>query len=158
MKTFTIKQGGMIEWQVLAISVLLLLGSLQLADGQEVNKNELSITQPQKRDKVGRNFMVEGKCTIYDNSKIWVFVYRKSSGESKWKTQEAKIDKNKNNWHVFWASIGAPGDIGSDFEIVAATFDDDVQKIKKCLDNNITVPISSLKVTSNKVVVTVKKK
>ena len=160
MKAFNIRQSRIIKWQVLAISVLLLLGGLQPADGQEVNKNKVTITSPREGDQVGKRIVVKGTSEIHDGSQVWVLAHLKLLANQWWPQPKPIVDEN-GNWQAL-AYIGEPQDIGLDFEIVAATFDEQaVAEILRYHDygNKIGqwLPIRFPRATSNIAVVTVKK-
>lgn len=160
MKAFTIRQKGMIKKQVLAIFLLLVFGSSQLVWGQEVVRNNVTITSPKEGNNVGNRIVVKGTYEIHDGSQIWVLAHLKLLANQWWPQPKPIVDGN-GNWQAL-AYIGAPQDIGFDFEIVAATFDDEAQaEILRYHDHgNKTgqwLPISFPRATSNKAVVTVKK-
>lgn len=160
MKAFNIKQRKWFRWQALAILLLLLLGSLQLADGQDVTLNRVIITSPKEGDNVGNRIVVKGTSEIHDGSQIWVLAHLKLLANQWWPQPKPIVDGN-GNWQAL-AYIGAPQDIGFDFEIVAATFDDEAQAeiLRYHAHGNETgqwLPISFPRATSNKAVVTVKK-
>ena len=160
MKTFLIRQRGMIKKQVLAIFLLLVFGSSQLVWGQEVVRNNVTITSPKEGDSVGNRIVVKGTSEIHDGSQIWVLVHIRLLAGQWWPQPKPIVDEN-GNWQAL-AYIGAPQDTGFDFEIVAATFDEQaVAEILRYHDHgNKTaqwLPIRFPRTTSNKAVVTVKK-
>jgi len=150
----------MIKLQMLAILLLLLFGSSQFADGQEAKRNKVTITSPKEGDNVGSRIVVKGTSTIHDNSHVWVLVHLKLLSNQWWPQPKPVVDE-KGNWQAL-ASIGEPEDIGFDFEIVAATFDQQAEaEILRYHDHGSKtgqwLPISFPKTTSNKAVVTVKR-
>lgn len=160
MKRLTINQRRMIKLQMLTILLLLLFGGSQFVDGQEVKKNTVAITAPKEADEVGSKIVVKGTSTIHDRSQVWVLVHLKLLGNQWWPQPKPVVDE-KGNWQAL-AGIGVPEDIGFDFEIVAATFDQEAEaEILRYHDHgNSTgkwLPISFPRTTSNKAVVTVKK-
>ncbi len=127
MGKFTIKQRRIIKLQMLAILLLLLLGSSQFADGQETYKNRVTITEPiENRPISASSLHVRGECDIRDGNNIWVLYHWRGPGGSPWQVHKATICEN-GHWEG--GIIHLPNQTGS-IDIVATTFDGQKEKEK----------------------------
>ena len=162
MKDFLIRQRKMVRFQMLAILLVLSLGGLQFAYGQEAttHKNVVKITSTKEGDAVGNRVIVKGTSEIHDGSQLWVLCHLKLLGGQWWPQPKPIIDAN-GDWQAL-AYIGGPQDVGYDFEIAAATFDEPATaEILKYHDfgskTGQYLPIKFPKATSEIATVTVKK-
>jgi hypothetical protein len=155
MNIFTIKQMRAISLQILALLLPVVFGSPQLVWGQEVVRNNVTITSPKEGDQVDKRIVVKGTSEIHDGSQIWVF--SSPINGNQWLPQQKPIvDENGN-----WQALVSPPEKGG-FKILAATFNlevaKEIQKIRNSINEDATlVGISLPETTSNKAIVTVKR-
>jgi hypothetical protein len=89
--------------------------------------NDVKIIAPPNGQAVGSYVIAEVFAKINDkSSKVWVFAHIKQLGDQ-WYPQTAPIKNSKGNWEAY-VRIGEPPDIGLEFEIAAATFNQDGER------------------------------
>ncbi len=153
MKIIVIKIREIIVIQTLSFLLIFLCGGFAYG-------NSVKISSPKNGEKVGARVIVKGTSSIKDSSHIWVLAHAKLLQDQWWPQPKPVVDV-KGNWQAL-CYIGAPRDIGLDFEIAVATFDKEAEaEILKYFDyGNKTgqwLPISFPKTTSSIDIVTVNK-
>jgi len=122
--------------------------------------NFVNITAPSEGQRIGDRIIVQGKSDIKTQGKIWVLAHLKLLGGKWWPQDKTVVDKD-GNWQAL-AWIGQPQDIGMEFEIAVATFDENASKeIERYhLEGQRTgnyLPIGFPKTNSNICIITVTK-
>lgn len=86
---------------------------------------EVTITAPQNGEEVGMRAVVSGTSKDVQDGNIWVLVHLKLLTGLWWPQNRPVVD-DQGNWQAL-VSFGGPQDIGMDFEIAAAVFDDEAE-------------------------------
>jgi hypothetical protein len=88
--------------------------------------NTVRILAPRNGEQVGARGVVRGTSNINDKSHVWVLVHFKLLAGQWWPQDKPRVDAN-GNWEAL-VYFGGPQDIGFDFEIAVATFDEKAEK------------------------------
>lgn len=81
----------------------------------------LQVREPRSGQEVASGVSVEGIASLPPGQHLWVFARRVNFKPLWWPQGEALVDPNSGKWKVF-ATIGAPQDVGWDFDVAVAVF------------------------------------
>jgi hypothetical protein len=117
VNNFVIRHRKIINLQMLIILLAVILGGPQVADGQGVHTNLVTIKK--ENTSIHGSFInVSGTCDIRDGSNIWVLYHRKRS-DSSWMVKPA-TECSRQEWA---SSINLGNQSGTiDIDIIAVTF------------------------------------
>lgn len=134
------------------------LGTAYPADSPQLNT--VRIVSPRNGETVGVQGVMKGTARVTDGSHVWILVHPRLLTDQWWPQIRPRIEEN-GNWEAL-AYFGRREDIGLDFEIAVATFDQAAEReiLQYHQDGQRTgqwMPIRFPRTTSNIEITTVRK-
>lgn len=121
----------------------------------------VTMTEPTKDSKVGRDVWVRGTASIPNGHYLWVVARRVDFTPLWWPQKPAPVDPTTQTWQAT-AVFGGPQDIGWDFDVGVITVNEEghrqlMEYWKKAMSTGDWRPIEIPRVTSPPRIVKVKK-